>query len=377
MELNLDDFKTCFDMDFIYKKKEKLTLNSGKTVNVVTFKYHYWDGKEFNTNYDLLKECRGISFDLDTGKLLSLGLHKFFNYMEPFGVQNTLTPDEFSTGYTFTKLDGSCVIPTLFEDGTILLKTGKGFLTEVAISATKNFPYRKFVEWLDSVQQYAIFEYISHINSVVVKYNNNTNEIFHNFVCTRIRKKDGSYVNELDFAEICKEWEIPTPDFHKFNSVDEVLEFNKDVTNFEGFIWSKGNKFIKFKSDWYNANHRINTNLRERDVYEAFFDNTIDDLKSQIIILNQYDISPVLDIENILLGKIKEAEKEIKHYIEMYKSAYVNNYAEFHKKIKHSIYCGIVMTKIRREDYDYVDDMLKVLKKELIPQSSLLKIYWK
>ena len=376
MKLTLKEFNQCFELDFIYKKKEVLTLNSGKKINAITFKYHYWDGKEFNQNYDFLKECRGISFNLDTGKLISIGLHKFFNYMEPFGLHNTLTNDEFSTGYVFTKLDGSCVIPSLFEDGTILLKTGKGFLTEVAVSATENFPYKKFVKYLDSVGQYAIFEYISHVNPVVVKYEN-TNNVFHNFICTRIRKNDGSYVNESLFTDICKEWEIPTPDFHKFNNVEEVLEFNKGITNFEGFIWSKENKFIKFKSDWYNANHRINTNLRERDVYEAFFDNTIDDLKSQIIILNQHDISPVLNIEDNILCKIKEAEREIKQHVETYKLNYMENYAEFYKKIKSSKYCGIIMTKIRNEDYDYVEDMLKVLKKELVPKSSLLKIYWK
>ncbi len=375
MEVTLDDFKQCFDMDFIYKKKERLTLDSGKQINAITFKYHYWDGKEFNQNYDLLKECRGISFDLDTGKLLSLGLHKFFNYMEPFGLYNTLNHDEFSTGYVFTKLDGSCVIPTVFEDGTVLLKTGKGFLTEVAVSATTHFPYKDFVKWLKSIEQYAIFEYVSSSNPVVVKYNNINNDIFHKFICTRIRKKDGTYINELDFVEICKEWKIPTPDFHKFNNIEEVLEFNKNITNFEGFVWSKENKFIKFKSDWYNINHRINTNLRERDVCEAFFNNTLDDLKSQIIILGRYDISPVLEIENNILCKIAEAEKEIKHYIEEYNTDKYN-YSNFYNIVKCSKYCAIIMKKIKNPEYDYFDNMFKILKEHLISKSSILKIYW-
>lgn len=124
-----------------------------------------------NERLAILRECRGITFRLSTGDLLSRPLHKFFN----IGERRDTDPDmiDFSKPHRIlTKLDGSMLRPIMTKTG---LRWGtKMGITDVAKIAeefiSKNNKYNDFALWCIENDLTPIFEWCSLKQRIVISY---------------------------------------------------------------------------------------------------------------------------------------------------------------------------------------------------------------
>jgi RNA ligase len=121
----------------------------------------------------ILLNLRGTAFDNETGKIIRLGYHKFFNYGE-FPESDKLL--DFSEEHEITqKIDGSCIFPLYSKQG-ILLGTRAG-VTDVSKLADDYLEtsglkdtYFGFISYCEDIDVTPIFEFCSRANRVVIDY---------------------------------------------------------------------------------------------------------------------------------------------------------------------------------------------------------------
>jgi RNA ligase len=122
----------------------------------------------------LRRECRGIIFDKQTGRILRRPFMKFFNLFQTDETQ--LNKLDFNLPHKVTtKLDGSFIVP--YEDGyksgNIIFGTKMG-RTDVSKPVEEfvinNQNYLEFSKWCISNDISPIFEYTSPTNVIVCRY---------------------------------------------------------------------------------------------------------------------------------------------------------------------------------------------------------------
>lgn len=240
----------------------------------------------------LATELRGHVFRKDTGECISMAFHKFFNVNEK---QETLV-DNINWNRPFKvveKKDGS-MITAVVIDGEVYFKTKKSFYSDVAILANKYAT--DLIKKLVKNQMYfgvsPIFEFTHPDWKIVVdygecptwtllalrsiktcKYSHNIDNVLQQFPDTKLTKK------------------------FEYNSYDEIKNSIDTLEGMEGYVieFEDGSRY-KTKCNWYLLRHRINTDLRERDVIRMIHDETIDDVKS-VIVEAGHDLDKVLELE--------------------------------------------------------------------------------
>ena len=84
-----------------------------------------------------------------------------------------------------------------------------------------------------------------------------------------------------------------------------LLDSLKTAVNTEGYIiYHKNGMKTKVKCPWYTINHRIMTELRERDIALAVIEETIDDMKAALVTQGK-DLAPVLAIEDAVIFQLE------------------------------------------------------------------------
>lgn len=120
------------------------------------------------------RECRGLIFCKETGKILRRPFSKFFNIGERDETQLHLL-DFTGSHEVFTKEDGSMVTPfeVGFGSGVIRWATKMG-LSDVALNAevfvAENPKYQEFAKWCIANRLTPIFEWVSRKNRIVLDY---------------------------------------------------------------------------------------------------------------------------------------------------------------------------------------------------------------
>lgn len=239
-------------------------------------------------------ECRGHSFRKDTGELISMAFHKFFNLHEKEETQihNIDWSQKFEVA---SKADGSLITFALIDD-KVYAKTKKSYFSDVAILANKLIPKAvyDFVKLNLSNNISPIFEFTHPEWKIVIDYGETP-------TWTLLAMRDmenGNYYPVDWLKQISDDFKIDLIEFHNFNSYEEIKESVDNLTNAEGYVIhfpSTGFR-MKTKCKWYNDRHHINTDLRERDVAKYTVEETLDDVKSNIVELG-YDMSKVASIE--------------------------------------------------------------------------------
>lgn len=251
----------------------------------------------------LALECRGITFD-STGTCISRPFEKFFNVNEKPETQLNLIRNHIREIYE--KRDGSMVSSCLIND-QVHLKTKKSFHSDVAKLANARLPdnIREFCHAMGVVNHTAIFEFTCSEYPVVIHYQDN-----HPFTLLAIRNNTtGEYYSWADFKGIADYYRVPTiPRFNR--SLDEILIELETIKDFEGYVLLlDDNTRVKIKSSWYLSLHRVMTFIRERDIAEMVINETIDDVKSMIV-SNNLDLEPVLEIERKVVAQLTQLEQE-------------------------------------------------------------------
>ena len=234
----------------------------------------------FNNAWE--KECRGIIFAQDDGRLLSRPLHKFFNLNE--------RPETFMAGVDLSqehnileKLDGSMCRP--FETGGKIRwgsKAGLTFVTDQVEEFVKEHSeYQDFANFLVEGRFTGIFEWCSRKNRIVLDYPED------HLVLLAIRNNlNGGYISYEEMCGIvCKFW--PSVDIVEalHGSVRNIQHLSDKVSvqvGIEGFVISfQDGRKVKLKTEEYRLLHKSKESLcHEKNVIEILASDKADDFRT-------------------------------------------------------------------------------------------------
>jgi RNA ligase len=257
-------------------------------------------------------ECRGIVFN-SKGECICWPLHKFFNIGErPETQQNVL---DFEGAVMLEKRDGSMLTPVLVNE-KLVWKTKKSFTSDVAISASKNAPENvtRLSKLLLGQGFTPIFEYTDSQHQIVIDYG-----VHPAFVLLHARNMySGEYMNRTQLQQLARTYNVPLIGVYEGKPHKLIAELDT-MKNFEGYVVIHSNgQWTKAKSKWYLLNHRIMTELRERDVALAVLEETVDDIKS-LIVSEGKDINPIIDIEKRVMLQLQDTLKGSRDLCELLK----------------------------------------------------------
>lgn len=227
----------------------------------------------------ILRECRGITFDSVTGKVISRKYHKFFNLGER--AETTPVNVDFSRPYRrFEKLDGSMITPLLIN-GKVRWCTKMG-LTQVAApvdtwSADKQ-QYHELAKYWMAEGWTPIFEWCSRIQRIVIDYPETR------LVLTAIRHNEtGIYKSYDELKEEANAYGVPVVSASSiiYDYDEDVVEEIRQVEGSEGDVWRfEDGHMLKLKGEWYSLLHKTLDHLKfEKDVIRLILDEKLDDAK--------------------------------------------------------------------------------------------------
>lgn len=257
-----------------------------------------------------LRECRGITFDVDNA-IACRSLHKFFNVGEK--------PETLPTAINWhdvdrimIKEDGSMVCPVLSEDGTqIFFKTKKSFATPEAAAAGEFIKNnRQMTDWIHNVcgMGYTpIFEWTSPEFPIVVQHKEPNLTLLH------IRaNRTGHYLSPNHAYFTISPFPIVKSVKNEFMdrgvvSWDKINEWCENTTGVEGVViqFTSG-EMVKAKTKWYNALHHVVTFVRERDVVRVVLEDALDDMVAAFRLVGRPEslIQQLYDIQKKVFSDI-------------------------------------------------------------------------
>lgn len=214
------------------------------------------------------RNLRGISFAAETGKLLSLPLHKFFNLNET----PSTSFDRLSGlgARIYEKVDGSMI--HFFRDalGQLVAATCRGHRTPQAVAAMGLAEARPHL--MDRIAASVdsgltpVFEMVAPWNQIVVFYEQPRLV----YLVSRGRS-DGCYSHEDGYEDRAGSFAFP---------FCEVLG-HCSKENFEGFVCHLDNgEIIKVKTPWYRKMHRSMESIHKpaHVIYDLALEGAMDDI---------------------------------------------------------------------------------------------------
>ena len=233
----------------------------------VTDSAQYWlqaerDIKRFA---HLRRNFRGVTFDVATGEMISLPLHKFFNVNQIPETQYDVIKHHDAVIYE--KMDGT-MIHFFLHNGKLEAATCRSSqhpLAHEALALSKQLNIDgKIIETINSGWT-PIFEFVAPHNQIVVQYPDPRLV----YLISRERQS-GNYHFDDSFADKARRFEF------KFGQVFN----NLDCTEFEGYVCHLPNMVVKAKTPWYMDRHRaVDALMRPAyKLYQIVFDGLMDDL---------------------------------------------------------------------------------------------------
>ncbi|MNK39725.1 RNA ligase [compost metagenome] len=234
----------------------------------------------------LVREARGVKYDLVTRQVVSRPYHKFFNIGEKLETQPNKI-DWSKNHVILEKLDGSMLTP-LWKASTreILWMTKRG-VTSVAGTAQQflkdNPQYDAFCRAMTDAGWSPIFEWCTRKQRIIIDYG-----VKDRMVLTAIRNNiTGEYTGYDEMVAVASQWgldyvrKLP----YKVTDVDKFINDVRALEGEEGYIvrFDDGSMF-KIKGEWYCRIHRTFDNLRfEKDVIRLILSGDLDDAKPFLV----------------------------------------------------------------------------------------------
>lgn len=286
----------------------KTEIVGGEEVTIVSYMMadkDFWD-------LPLAEETRGITFDKN-GNCICLPLHKMFNINERPNTQ--MSALDFTDAQFFTKRDGSMVTPVLLN-GNIYWKTKKSFHSDVAKRATTVADQNliSFSRCMLELGVTPIFEFTDPDHRIVVDYGMKPK-----FTLLAMRWLAlGTYLPYEICVALAGRFDVEVIDRHECDPM-QLLETLKHAVCMEGFIiHHRDGMKTKVKCPWYVTNHRIMTELRERDVALAVVDEAIDDMKA-VLVEQGKDLAVIQPIEDSVIYQLESIVLEVQQLCEQFK----------------------------------------------------------
>jgi RNA ligase len=278
-----------------------------ETFSLVRERSHY--------NMKMRRECRGLIFDTETGKLLSRPYHKFFNVGEreetAINKVNLYEPH-----VVLEKLDGSMIRPIPTKEGFRLAT--KAGVTDVAMNAEVFIAdkpnYRQFILEMIDNRRTPIFEWCSRKNRVVVDYPEDQ------LILTGIRDTEtGAYVTYYKMVAMAKHDSIPVVKAVDGLAVQDINLFVEQVREWddgEGVVlrFDTGH-MVKVKSADYVLRHKSKDSIsQEKNVLQTILNDSVDDL---VPLLTPEDAERVKEFQNAFWASVMDLCIDIDHLFQM------------------------------------------------------------
>ena len=235
------------------------------------------------------RECRGLIFCAETGKILRRPWHKFFNIGERHETQSRYI-DLTKNHVVATKHDGSMIVPFEVGDNSGMIRFGtKMGITDVSMQAevfvAKHSEFMDFSKVCIAEGMTPIFEWCSMQQQIVLEYP------VDQLVLTGMRHMiTGEYVDLHDkngnqYIDMAKSFGIPIVDImsHSDNAESFVQKVS-GMTDIEGYViaFDDGHR-VKVKTDWYLRIHKVLSQIRyDRNIAALILNNEIDDIYSHL-----------------------------------------------------------------------------------------------
>ena len=290
-------------------------------------------------------ELRGHVFRKDTGELISAALPKFFNVGENEYTQKHNLPWD-AVCSIMDKRDGSMLTPCIIN-GKIYWKTKKSFYSDVAIIAQKWWDER-----IDADSNVAL------IKEWAAKGVSPVYEFWHPEWQIVLNYGDEPSMFCLGYRDMNTSAWIPLVG-HTPGSIDEVInfpggcktleEFQETAEGVKGYViqFADG-RVVKAKTKWYLQQHRVRTDLRERDIAELAALEKLDDVKS-VVSEAGMDMSLVENIERRVAISIAAISCEVKALVAEARKAGLPTPKEVAVAYKSHPHFGMIMREWRRK----------------------------
>jgi len=254
-----DDYNTMLAQGFISEKKHP--DNPSIRIANYTVKTSYWKlWNEVNLN------CRGIIFDSETEKIISLPFPKFFNIGENKNEIPT-SPPEITVKY-----DGSLGVSYQI-DGKVLWAT-RGSFESVQSRIAQRIWNEKYYDRKVPSDITLMVEIIHPATKIVVNYN------FIDLILVGARNSSNGYdFSYSDMLELAQYLHMPITELVDSN-IDQVVKKCETMSSQEeGFVlrWDDGFR-LKVKSTEYLRLHKVLYGLSDKAIANAWREDRINDL---------------------------------------------------------------------------------------------------
>jgi RNA ligase len=260
-------------------------------------------------NMKIRRECRGLIFDTETGKLISRPYHKFFNVGEreetAINKVNLYEPH-----VVLEKLDGSMIRPIPTKEGFRLAT--KAGVTDVAMNAevfiADKPSYREFILSMIDGGMTPIFEWVSRKNRIVVDYPEDQ------LILTGVRNTTfGTYLLHWNLEEFGEHYGIPVVKAVDGLAVQNIDLFVKQVREWddgEGVVlrFDSGH-MVKVKADDYVLRHKSKDSIsQEKNVIDCILGDAVDDL---VPLLTPEDAERIKAFQNAFWASVDDLASEM------------------------------------------------------------------
>jgi len=291
--------------EFRVMEKDWYTVVNYAVAFEETFK---WDSND-SVGSAVRRECRGLIFNNETGKLISRPYHKFFNAGEKEETQINKI-NLYEPHVVLEKLDGSMIrpIPTA-EDFKLATKAGVTDIAQQAEEFIADKPqYAKFIRSSIACGFTPIFEWVSRKNRIVVDYPED------NLILTAVRDNlSGTYLLHSIIVESGKNYNIPFVKVIDGLAVQNINLFVQQVREWddgEGVVlrFNSGH-MVKVKCDDYVLRHKTKDSIsQEKNVIATILDDSVDDL---VPLLTPQDADRLQEFQHAFWLSVEDVCSEI------------------------------------------------------------------
>jgi RNA ligase len=246
-----------------------------------------------------------------------LNITKVENYSDRYDIQ-TGTENFFANGV----LVHNSMIHTVINGDLTRLKSKKSFDSGVAKAASEfahdQNNYVAAFKRLRELNATGIFEWTAPDARIVLAYAEPQLTLLH------VRNNlNGEYWDSDAVFEFALQYSLPLVEeadefftmYGDFN-YQKLLAAAETREGIEGWIVQfEDGEMVKVKTKWYLSRHHLFTAMRERDVAEAVLNETIDDIKSKMV-MDGVCIDEVLEIENRVVDELNALRMSVESLVE-------------------------------------------------------------
>ena len=241
---------------------------------------------ELDRQYAILRECRGLTFCKETGRVANRKFAKFFNINEKPETQVSVI-DWSRPHVIFEKLDGSMITPIHLGSLDDIAPETLRWCTKMGMTDVAK-PVEEWVAQHPNYAQWAaqtirsgftvIFEWCSRQQRIVIDYPRDR------LVLTAIR--DNATGEYLSHAEMLKAEnhgiEVVRALDGSIENIEQFMSETRDLEGAEGYVirFDDGH-MLKVKGAWYCQIHKTKELLNfEKDVFSLILSDHVDDAKA-------------------------------------------------------------------------------------------------